>query len=47
TPFVPFPKPYTFYPGDELNISLQESDVGTITAKDIRIALVETVRKVG
>lgn len=47
TPFVPFPMPYTFYPGEELNVSLQESNVSAMTAKDIRIAAVETVRMVG
>jgi len=47
TPFIPFPQPYTFYAGEELNITLLESGVGAITALDARIALVETVRKVG
>lgn len=46
TPFVPFSKPYTFHAGEELNISLLESDVAAMTALDARIAVVETVRQV-
>lgn len=44
-PFLPFPEPMTFYPGEELKVELSGAAT-EIKLKDVVFALVETVRTV-
>lgn len=45
-PFIPFPTPITFLPGEELKIELSCGATTKITAKDVVLGLVETVRTI-
>lgn len=45
-PFIPLPTPMTFRPGEELKIELGCGATTPITAKDVVLGLVETVRTI-
>jgi len=45
-PFIPFPEPITFLPGEELKIELSAGAEDHIDAEEVLVCLVETVRTV-
>lgn len=45
-PFIPFPTPMTFLPGEELKIELSCGAANHIDAEEVVLALVETVRTI-